>query len=202
MRCSCAVISLLALALGSLVLQAEESLTAGATDNAVVPGKRVGAITAHSSLAVLRALYGKANIIAKMQPQPSGDTSPGVRLFAGTDRQLDIVWEEGAREKRIAEVRIVGSAWVLENGLKTGLPVGEAEKLTGKPAKATTSDGAGEIIAAIDTGVTGAGLGLGFAPALTTEPRRAPANGKKAAAPEPQAQGSNALVTKIVILFR
>ena len=210
MRCFCAVISLFSLAWGSLALLGEELLTTGAVDNTVLPGKRVGPITAHSSLAVLRALYGKARVVAKMQPQPPGDTSPGVRLFGGTDRQLDIVWDEEARDKRIAEVRIVGSTWVLENGLKTGLTVGEAEKLIGKPVKATASDGTGGVIAMVDNEIPGTGFGLGFVPTPSSEPKpaplpkRAPAKGKKAALPQPPAPAriNNAVVTKIVVWFR
>lgn len=208
MRCFCAVISIVSLAWGSPALSAAEALTPDAADNTVVPGKRVGAITAHSSLSVLRALYGKANIGPKMQTQPSGDTSPGARLFAGTDRQLDLVWDEEAREKRVVEVRIIGSAWVLENGLKTGLPLGEAEKMIGKPVKATTSDGEGGVIAFVDSAVPGTGFGLGFVSSPTNEPKPAPepkraaANGKKAAPPPSPARNSNTVVTKIVISFR
>ena len=215
MRRFCAVILSLILAWGDTDLQAADALlTTGGTDRSVVPGKRVGAITGYSSLSILQALYGKASVAPKMHPLPSGDTQAGVRLFAGTDHQLDLLWDEDARGKRITEVRIVGSAWTLDNGLKTGLTVAEAEKLIGKPLKPTAPDGEKGTMATIDGTVPGAEFGVVVVtPAPSDVPKRTPTKAKKTApkpkpkaapppAPEPPSANPNAKVAKIVIWFR
>ena len=184
---------------GGLLLAGEVGST-GSADTSVVPGRRVGAITAYSSLAVLKAMYGSANIIPKMQPLPSGDTAPGVRLFAGTDRQLDLVWEEdGGREKRLAEVRIVGKAWALENGVKIGLTVSEVEKIIGKPVRITGAEGG--PMAEIDGGATGAGFGLRFTPGASIE-HKGRSGGKKKGEVEGEEHTPGATVVEIVIRFR
>ena len=199
----CAALSLLSLmAVGAEPLIAEDAALVTATDRTVVPGKRVGPITAYSSLAVLKSLYGARNVIPKMQPLPSGDTTPGARLFAGTSRQLEIVWDEDGPDKRVAEVRIVGSDWAFENGLKTGLPLAEAEKIIGKPIKITGPDGNGGAIAPVESAVPGAAFSLGFAVAPVEEHKHSPSNGKKPGSAEPVRAGRDAVITKIVIVFR
>lgn len=134
-------------------------------------------------------------------------------MFAGTDRQIDLLWEEDGRGKRITEVRIVGGAWTLENGLKTGLALAEAEKIIGKPVRGMSADGDGGSLATVDSTLTAAGFGLVIRGAPTvqapTEPRRTAGSkksGSPAPAPAPVPAGprpaSNAVVTKMVIWFR
>ena len=199
----CAAFSLLSLVAGNAdPLIADDVAFVTSTDHMIVPGKRVGPITAYSSLAVLKSLFGARNVIPKMQPLPSGDTTPGARLFGGTSRQLEIVWDEDGPDKRVAEIRIVGSDWAFENGLKTGLPLAEAERIIGKPIKITGPDGNGGALAPVESAVPGAAFSLGFAVAPAEEHKHSPSNGKKPGAAEPVKAGGNALITKIVIVFR
>lgn len=179
---------------------AEPPAVFGAEDNTIVPGRRVGAITAYSSLAVLKALYGAASIRPKMQPMPAGDTAPGARLFEGTDRQLDLVWEEDAREKRVAEVRVVGAAWKLANGLKTGLGLAEVEKINpGVKAAAGTPPGG---LAGSQGGASAQGLDIRFSENPASLSKKTPAPDGKHGTASVEVRSAVPVVTQIVVSFR
>lgn len=120
----------LGLTLAVSLLQAEEIKT---SDNVVIPGKRIGLITPAMSLGDLEKAYGKENVKDGELDGPEGTTIPGARLFAGTERELEVIWDENGKMVRL--VRIIGSAWTFENGLKAGMSVEEVEKINGKPFK-------------------------------------------------------------------
>ncbi len=195
LRVTCAAIIIAILASHA---RAESPAAISANDNTVVPGQRVGAITLYSSLSVLRALYGANNVRPKMQPLPSGDTTPGARLFEGTNRQLDLLWDEDGREKRVVEVRITGKAWTLQNGLKTGLTVAEVEHINGKSFKINASD---TEYASFDGGSLATGLGIRFFPTTTTA-KHSPGGGKKQPAADTESPASAPVVTQIAIWLR
>ena len=109
----------------SVASAAEEDLT-------VVPGKRVGPITALSSLSTLQALFGKANVVNGKIPGPEGSELDGATLFKGTPKELEIVWHEENVGKRISAITIVGKAWKFDSGLKLGMTIEEVEKINGK----------------------------------------------------------------------
>lgn len=120
----------LCLMLAVSLLRAEEIKP---TDKVIIPGKRIGRITPGMSLGDLERAYGKENVEDGELDGPEGSTLPGARLFAGTERELEVVW--GESEKIVQLVRIIGTAWVFENGLKAGMSVEEVEKINGKPFK-------------------------------------------------------------------
>lgn len=120
----------LGLTLAVSLLHAEEIKS---SDNVIIPGKRIGLITPGMSLGDLEKAYGKANVKDGELDGPEGSTMPGARLFAGTERELEVVWDEDGKIVRL--VRVIGSAWTFENGLKAGMSVGEVEKINGKPFK-------------------------------------------------------------------
>jgi len=69
-------------------------------------------------------------------PGPEGSTFKGAKLFEGTERELEIVWDpENEAKKVVFDVRITGTAWKFENGLKVGMTIKEVEKINGKPFK-------------------------------------------------------------------
>lgn len=220
-RLTCAALALLPFCLGPLPGEnVPAAAPGGAADVTVVPGRRVGPITGYSSLTVLEALYGKASIRPKMQTLPSGDTAPGIRLFADTDRHLDLIWDEDGREKRVAEVRIVGKDWTLDNGVKVGMTLADVEKITGKVLHPAGPDATGSALATIDGPAPGSEFGVRYvagpsSPRKIQEPikTKAKAKGKKVAvasekkpalpAPPPEVHvNSNATVTQVVVWFR
>ncbi|MGV3659013.1 MAG: hypothetical protein ACO1TE_02480 [Prosthecobacter sp.] len=100
-------------------------------DNTIVLGQRVGLIKPGMKAADLERAYGKKNLKLTELPGPEGSTYPGAKLFEGTDRELEIAWDE--EKKVVADINVVGKAWKFENGLKLGMSLEEVEKINGKP---------------------------------------------------------------------
>ncbi|MBL9185179.1 MAG: hypothetical protein JNN17_23735 [Verrucomicrobiaceae bacterium] len=107
-----------------------------AADNTIVLGKRVGLIKPGMTATELERAYGKANVKHEDIPGAEGETIPGARLFADTDRELEVIWDpENEKKKVVFDVHVIGTAWKFENGLKTGMTLEEVEKINGKPFK-------------------------------------------------------------------
>lgn len=105
-------------------------------DNTIVLGKRVGLIKPGMTAAELEQAYGKDNVKHEDIPGAEGETIPGARLFADTDRELEVIWDpENEKKKVVFDVHIIGTAWKFENGLKASMTLEEVEKINGKPFK-------------------------------------------------------------------
>lgn len=103
-------------------------------DNTIVLGKRVGLIKPGMTSTDIERAYGKKNLKMEQLPGAEGETIAGAKLFAGTDRELEIVWDpEKEKTKVVFDIRVIGKAWKFENGLKNGMTVEEVEKINGKP---------------------------------------------------------------------
>ena len=114
-------------------LHAEEGDPA---DNTIILGKRVGLIKPGMTAEDIEKAYGKTNLKNMDLPGPEGSSFPGAKLFEGTERELEIVWDpEKEGEKIVFDVRVLGTAWKIENGLKAGMTIEEVEKINGKPFK-------------------------------------------------------------------
>ncbi|HYF33977.1 MAG TPA: hypothetical protein VD994_01695 [Prosthecobacter sp.] len=125
--------TLLVLALGLAVGQ---PLVRGADipldDKTIVLGERVGPIEKGMTLTGLKTLFGGGKVKAGKIPGAEGEEIDGARMFAGTDREIEIVFDPEGNEKEILEVRIIGKGWKFENGLKAGMTMTEVEKINGK----------------------------------------------------------------------
>lgn len=107
-----------------------------AADNTIILGKRVGLIKPGMTAADIEKAYGKTNLKNMDLPGPEGSTFPGAKLFEGTERELEIVWDPEKEDKKVVfDVRVLGTAWKFENGLKAGMTIEEVEKINGKPFK-------------------------------------------------------------------
>ena len=105
-------------------------------DNTIVLGKRVGLIKPGMSATDIERAYGKENLKLQKIPGAEGEEIDGAKLFAGTDRELEIVWDPDNDKKQVVfDIRVIGKAWKFENGLKSGMTVAEIEKINGKPFK-------------------------------------------------------------------
>lgn len=121
------------LAFTAAIVQADEFDPA---DNTIVLGKRVGLITPGMTATELERAYGKGNVKHEDIPGAEGETIPGARLFADTDRELEVIWDpENEKKKVVFDVHVIGTAWKFENGLKVGMTLEEVEKINGKPFK-------------------------------------------------------------------
>lgn len=124
---------ILFLALFVSILHADE---VDPKDNTIVLGRRVGLIKPGMSSTDIERAYGKQNLKLQKIPGAEGEEIEGAKLFAETDRELEIVWDpDNAKKKVVFDIRIIGKAWKFENGLKSGMTVEEVEKINGKPFK-------------------------------------------------------------------
>ena len=105
-------------------------------DNTIVLGKRVGLIKPGMTATDIERAYGKDNLKQQKIPGAEGEEIDGAKLFADTDRELEIVWDPDNEKKKVVfDIRVMGKAWKFENGLKSGMTVEEVEKINGKPFK-------------------------------------------------------------------
>jgi hypothetical protein len=100
----------------------------------IIPGTRVGAITAKTTLAGLERLYGKSNVREKKIDVGEGEQAPGAVVFPDDPaRRLEIVWKEGGKTPAAVRVRGTRSRWKTPQGITLGTSLKELEKLNGKP---------------------------------------------------------------------
>jgi len=105
-------------------------------DNTIVLGKRVGLIKPGMTATDIERAYGKGSLRLQKIPGAEGEEIDGAKLFAGTDRELEIGWDPDNDQKQVVfDIRVMGKAWKFENGLKSGMTVEEVEKINGKPFK-------------------------------------------------------------------
>ncbi len=157
--------SLLLPLLSLLVLKAPcLSAEPDAKDTTIVIGKRVGAITHGITLLGLRTLYGAKNVKPAQLDGPEGTTLDGIRLFPGTDRELELIYNQEGDEKIITDVVVVGSAWKFECGLKVGMSIEEVEKINGRPFKVAGFDWDYGGFANFEGGKLARGVSLRFYP--------------------------------------
>lgn len=142
---------ILAILSTSIPLRAADTIPL--TDTTIIPGKRVGPITSDSTLASLKSLLGESQVKPDKFPGAEGETIDGIKLFADSDRELHVFFEEAAAEedkaegkdktktkaktngaeKPVSAIRLIGKAWKFSHGLKLGLTLTEVEKINGKP---------------------------------------------------------------------
>ncbi len=105
-------------------------------DNTIILGKRVGVIKPGMNVTDIERAYGKENLKLQKIPGAEGEEIDGAKLFAGTDRELVIVWDPDNDKRQVVfDIRIMGKDWKFDNGLKSGMTVEEVEKINGKPFK-------------------------------------------------------------------
>lgn len=109
-------------------------------DKTVILGERVGPIEKGMTLFGLKTLLGADKVKYSKLPGPEGTELDGVKLFTGTDRELEILFDEESQEKEILDVRLIGKGWSFQNGLKLGMSIADVEKVNGKPYKVSGFD--------------------------------------------------------------
>lgn len=104
-------------------------------DFTIVPGQRVGGITATSTEADIKALYGDDNVEYRSVYIGEGEAQPGIAVFPDTDNELEIVWDIAAATGNPEFIRISKehSAWRTVQGVTVGATLEELEKINGKP---------------------------------------------------------------------
>ncbi len=104
-------------------------------DFLVIPGERVGLITATTTEAALQDIYDAKDLKIQSIPIAEGDTQEGGVLYPGTRNELEIIWESEASEGTPAFVRIGrdSTEWRTRDGITIGTTLEKLEDLNGKP---------------------------------------------------------------------
>ncbi len=104
-------------------------------DFLIIPGERIGIITASTTEAEVEIAYGKENIELKSLNVGEGEQREGVLVFPGTNNELEIIWELEADIGNPAFVRLgkENSDWKTPEGIGVGTTLEKLEELNGRP---------------------------------------------------------------------
>ncbi|MGB3199496.1 MAG: hypothetical protein WBA99_01250 [Nodosilinea sp.] len=101
-----------------------------ANDTLVIPGQRVGPVTAETSRADLAARYGETALEDAPIPMGEGTTAAGTIVIPGPNQQFSVVWQD-ASQTQPELIRDFGPAWQTPEGLGVGVPYAEVEAILG-----------------------------------------------------------------------
>lgn len=104
------------------------------TEGNVVPGKRVGPVTADISEGSLIEKVGEENIRRKQIPAGEGEFENGHVIYEKSSDEMEILWS-GQYEKPVTTVilRSKDSKWKTAEGITVGMSLEELVKINGKP---------------------------------------------------------------------
>ena len=122
---------LLALGAAWAAFQPIPAAARDARDRTIVPGKRVGAITAASTEAGLARVYGAANVKQAKIHVGEGELAPGLTILPGTRDELQVQF---AQKGGVEFVRIRGrrARWRTGNGIRIGTTAAALTRLNGR----------------------------------------------------------------------
>ena len=108
-------------------------VTSLAPSREVVPGERVGSITATTTIEDLSAEFGKWGTAEIRYPIGEGETVQATRVDPGGPRMAVVIWKPGVFPKRIDRVIPEGPGWNLPPGLRRGDSLALTEQCNGSP---------------------------------------------------------------------
>jgi hypothetical protein len=109
-------------------------------DTTIVVGERVGPIKPPMTPPGLKTAFGLKSLGVVQLDGPEGTTVDGIKIFPGTEKELEVVLETVVQDEWVSEVRILGKAWKFSNGLKAGMTLAEAQKINGRLFKVSGFD--------------------------------------------------------------
>jgi hypothetical protein len=101
-----------------------------AINTVMIPGERVGDITATTTRSELADLYGEAALTDEDVDVGEGFVEPGTRVNLGDGRSLSIIWSDTTRTQPV-QVRNVGSDWHVPEGIRMGTSFPELHQILG-----------------------------------------------------------------------
>ena len=103
-----------------------------ALDTLIVPGKRVGAITAKSTFADLVKIYGKQRLSSKKFYGAEGQVElPATLITLGQNRSLIVVWKD-AKKQQLFQVIIDDPTWKTSEGIGVGTSLSKLRQILGE----------------------------------------------------------------------
>lgn len=130
------VLVLLALWSGYMGVARTETAATLVDDRLILPGVRVGLITADADEASLVAWYGRENVVDEVINTGEGDTEPGTVLFPNDPSQrLYLLWNDKERKHSPRSIEFYGttSRWKTDKGITLGMSLKELERLNTMP---------------------------------------------------------------------
>ncbi|MFZ4640059.1 MAG: hypothetical protein ACOYMP_06635 [Nodosilinea sp.] len=100
-------------------------------DLLVVPGTRLGPVTANTSRQQLAQIYGETNLKDGQIPVGEGFTELGTIVAQGTDHQFTLLWLNQQRTKPLL-AQDLGPAWKTPEGVGVDLPYTDLQAILGK----------------------------------------------------------------------
>jgi hypothetical protein len=103
-----------------------------ALNTLIVPGKRVGAITAKSTFADLVKIYGKQRLSSKKFYGAEGQVElPATLITLGQNRSLTVVWKD-AKKQQLFQVIIDDPTWKTAEGIGVGTSLSKLRQILGE----------------------------------------------------------------------
>lgn len=105
------------------------------TSYQIIPGEKVGAITARTSEADLKKIYGSRNVQSGDVGLGEGETVPGTIIYPNDQRKrLEIAWKNTKLRKNPDFVQFSGDAslWKTSQGISLGTSLKTLERVNGK----------------------------------------------------------------------
>ena len=117
----------------AVLLFATPAAALDAGDRTLGPG-RVGAIVKGATPpGDLARIYGAGNVVYEKVQLAEGEYRPGATIYRGTAGELQVGFTQDG--KAIAFIRVRGTAWKSEQGIRIGTTLAELERLNGGPFK-------------------------------------------------------------------
>lgn len=101
----------------------------------IIPGKQVGAITARTSEADLRKIYGSKNVLSGEVGLGEGDTVEGTIIYPDDPlKRLEIVWKDEKTKIAPDYAQFGGdkSLWTIAPGISLGTSLKTIERINGR----------------------------------------------------------------------
>ncbi len=109
-----------------------ESKSQTLEDTLIVPGKRVGVVTAKTTRADLVEMFGESKLKDDVVLEDEGTIKvPVTKVNLGENKDFTVAWEEAAR-KKLLYVRDLGSAWKTPQGIGVGTSFNELRQELGE----------------------------------------------------------------------
>lgn len=96
----------------------------------IVPGDRVGPVTADTSRTDLVELFGEAALEDTEIPVGEGFTEFGTTVYSDTEKAFSVIWVDDSQEKP-ATIKDFGAAWQTPHGIQIGMPFAELQEILG-----------------------------------------------------------------------
>lgn len=101
----------------------------------IIPGVKFGAITAKTSEAELKRIYGEKNVQATDVGLGEGETAPGTIIYPNDEKKkIEIVWKDEKSKKFPDFIQLTGdkSIWKTKDGISLGTSLKQLEIINGK----------------------------------------------------------------------